>query len=184
MTAIVGYDLDQVRREWIGRVVATSAGRYPVEYDPIRRYCHMVGDRNPLFLDAEAARQGPHGEVIVPLPLVAYFAGNGPWPRRSTGPSLTRGFTYGIPTPGDRGINVSTAWEYLEPARVGDRLRAEVVITDISMKPLRLDPSAVRIVTETRVFNQHGALVTLGSNTVLVHRSPEHAAVAPNGEGQ
>jgi acyl dehydratase len=176
MTAVVDYDIDQVRQEWIGRVVATSSGRYPVEYDPIRRYCHMVGDANPLFLDPEAARAGPHGEVIVPLPLVAYFAGNGPWPRRSTGPSLTRGFTYGVPTPGDRGINLSTVWEYREPVRVGDHLRAEVIVTDISLRPIRIDPMAIQLMTETRVTNQHEALVTVGSNTVLVHRSPEDAA--------
>jgi hypothetical protein len=57
-------------------------------------------------------------------------------------------------------------------------LRAEVVVSDISIKPIRIDPMAVRIVTETRVSNQHGALVTRGSNAVLVHRSADQAAAA------
>jgi acyl dehydratase len=184
VTATVDYDLDQVRREWIGKVVATSSGRYPVEYDPIRRYCHMVGDSNPLFLDPELARKGPHGEVIVPLPLVAYFAGNGPWPRRSTSPTTTGGFTYGVPTPGDRGINMSTALEYVEPVRVGDHLRAQVLVADIFVKPIRIDAMAVWIVTETRISNQRDVLVVLANNTVLVHRSFPRNPVSANDEYQ
>jgi acyl dehydratase len=180
MTA-VAYDIEGVRREWAGKVVARSEGRYPVEYDPIRRYCHMVGDTNPLFLDPDLARQGPHGDVVVPLPLVAYFAGNGPWPRRSVGPSLARGFTYGVPTPGDRGINMSTVWNYLEPVRVGDRLRAEVRIGDVFVKPIRIDPLAVWIVTEIRVSNQRDAVVAVGGNTVVVHRSPDQVTATGAG---
>ena len=30
---------------------------YPVEYEPIRRYCLMVDDDNPLFLDPEYAKR-------------------------------------------------------------------------------------------------------------------------------
>ncbi len=60
------YDVDAVRAEWTGQVISTSEARYPVEHDPIRRHCHMVGDNNPLFLDPEAAARGPHGAVVVP----------------------------------------------------------------------------------------------------------------------
>jgi acyl dehydratase len=175
-----GYDVDAVRREWIGRSVAASVGRYPVEHDPIRRYCHMIGDMNPLFLDPEIASRGPHGRVIVPLPLVPYFAGNGPWPRRSEPGErkVAARFTYGVPTPGDRGLNLSTAWSYLVPVGVGDHLRAEVVIDDIFMKPVRLDPAAVWIVTRTDISNQDAETVVQSRNTVLVHRSPTEVHVA------
>lgn len=168
----VNYDIDGVRREWIGRVVATSTGRYPVEYDPIRRYCHMVRDTNPLFLDVEASRKGPHGEVIVPPTMIPYFAGNGPWPRREKTGSERPSFTHGVPTPGKLGINMRTAWKYLAPVRVGDRLHARTTITDIFVKPIRLDPAAVWIVTRTDIWNQHEELVAEGTNTVLAHRSP------------
>jgi acyl dehydratase len=167
-----GYDVARVRADWIGCVVASSQGRYPVEFDPIRRYCHMTGDTNPLFLDPDAAAQCPHGAVIAPLPLVAYFAGNGPWPRRDVNPTPS-GFTYGVPTPGDRGINMSVSWDYLEPARIGDRLRAEVRIADIFVKPIRLDPEAVWITTETQIFRHDNQLLVRIRNTVLVHRAPE-----------
>ena len=167
MTAADGYDIEAVRREWIGRVVASSQGRYPVEHDPIRRWCHMVGDTNPLHLDPDAG-------VVVPVPLVAYFAGAGPWPpRERTGP----GFTYGIPTPGDRGINLGTSWDYLEPVRVGDRLRAEVNVTDVYLKPIRLDPLAVWIVTTTEISRDDTVVMRI-TNTVVVHRSPAETGAA------
>jgi acyl dehydratase len=173
-----GYDLDAVRSNWIGRTVASSLGRYPVEHDPIRRYCHMVGDTNPLYLDPEIARTGPYGRVIVPLPLVPYFAGNGPWPRRPAqgAPRATARFTYGVPTPGDRGINMNTAWSYLQPVGVGDRLSAEVLIDDIYLKAVRLDPAAVWIVTLSSIRNQASQVVMETRNTVLVHRARTEGA--------
>jgi acyl dehydratase len=158
--------------------VATSRGRYPVEYDPIRRYCHMIGDTNPLHLDPATAAAGPHGDVIVPLPLVAYFAGNGPWPPRDGPTPATGGFTYGVPTPGDRGINMGVSWDYLEPVRIGDRLRAEVRVVDLYVKPIRLDPQAVWIVTETRLIRHDDVPVALVRNTLLVHRNPAQIAAA------
>jgi acyl dehydratase len=166
-----GFDVDQVRRDWVGRTVASSSGRYPVEHDPIRRYCHMVGDTNPLFLDPEAAARGPYGRVVCPLLLVPYFAGNGPWPRRKEVRNDSRGFTFGVPTPGDRGLNLNTVWTYRVPVGVGDRLRASVIITDIYVKAVRLDPEAVWIVTRHEIYEQDDRLVMEGANTVLVHRS-------------
>ena len=41
----VPYDLDSVRAEWIGERAPVTDGRYPVEYDPIRRRCRMVDDK-------------------------------------------------------------------------------------------------------------------------------------------
>jgi acyl dehydratase len=175
------YDVEAVREEFVGTLVSTSQARYPVEHDPIRRHCHMTGDRNPLYLDPEAAQAGPHGAVIVPpsmLPI--YFATGGPWPQRlpetdnGDDPANARpGFTFGVPTPGDRGINMSVEWDYLEPIRVGDRLRAQTRIADVFQKAITLDPAAVWIVVEASIFNQHDDVVARWRNTVLVHRSPQ-----------
>jgi acyl dehydratase len=172
------YDIDQVRTEWVGRVLDHSRGRYPVEHEPLRRQCHMVGDTNPLFLDPDVARDGPYGAVIAPPTfLIWQMASPGPWPRppRPSGPRRPA-FSFGIPTPGDRGINLSTAWEYLAPVRVGDHLEADRVVKDVYVKPIRLDPLAVWIVTEIRITNQDGECVAVGTNTLLVHRSPRQVA--------
>jgi acyl dehydratase len=175
------YDVAAVKREWVGKVVRQTRGRYPVEHDPIRRHCHMVGDSNPLFLDPTFAETGPYGAVIVPpTTLVAYFSGNGPWPPRPKvkGHRSGPGFASGVPTPGDRGINLKTAWEFFQPVRVGDWLSAEQVIADVFLRPIRLDPEAVCIVTDTEITNQRGEIVAINTNTVLVHRSPKQVAEA------
>jgi acyl dehydratase len=179
MTAASGFDLEKVREEHVGRTIGSSRGRYPVEHDPIRRHCHMVGDTNPLFLDEEFARQGPYGAVICPPTLISYFAGNGAWPpSESRGTGGRPGFTMGVPTPGDRGINMGIVWEYGDVVRVGDRLSSQTSIVDIFVKPIRLDPEAVWIVTETRIAKEDDTMVALGRNTVLIHRSPEQVAAA------
>lgn len=173
------YDIDAVRSAWIGKLISEAHGRYPVEHDPIRRHCHMTGDLNPAFLDPTAAAEGPYGAVISPPSMLpTYFAAGGAWPP----PVLSQGdddapiFTLGVPTPGDRGINMEVAWEFLEPVRVGDKLRLELRIADVFHKPIRLDEKAVWIVSETEFFNQHNAVVARWRNTVLVHRSPEQVS--------
>ncbi|MBK6740782.1 MAG: MaoC family dehydratase N-terminal domain-containing protein [Haliea sp.] len=170
------YDLEAVRAEWVGKLISAASGRYPVEYDPIRRHCHMVGDLNSAFLDPKIAKAGPYGAVISPPSMLpTYFAAGGPWPPleianiESDGPL----FTFGVPTPGDRGINMEVAWEFLEPIRVGDVLRLELRVADVFKKPIRLDPHAIWIVVETSFMNQHDSIVATWRNTMLVHRSPE-----------
>lgn len=170
------YDINRVRSDWIGVVVDRSVGRYPVEYDPIRRYCNMIHDLNALFLDPTAARGGPYGEVIAPGPLLPYFADGGPWPRKPKAGAGRPGWTYGVPTPGDRGINLEVAWEYRKPVRVGDRLSSETRIADVFLKPIKIDPEAVCIVTERRFENQHAEIVAACRNTLLVHRSKRQIA--------
>jgi acyl dehydratase len=83
-----------------------------------------------------------------------------------------------VPTPGDRGINLKTAWEFVQPVRVGDWLSAEQVIADVFLRPIRLDPEAVCIITDTEITNQRGEIVAINTNTVLVHRSPKQVAEA------
>jgi hypothetical protein len=46
------------------------------------------------------------------------------------------------------------------------------------MKPVRLDPAAVWIVTRTDISNQDAETVVQSRNTVLVHRSPTEVHVA------
>ena len=152
MVRVTGpYDIEAVRSEWIGRQTDIVRGRYPVEYDAIRRHCHMVEDANPLFLDPEYAKTTKWGAVIAPPVMTRYFAGAGVWPRTADPMRLM----VDVPTRGDRMINLNTEWEYLQPARVGDHLSVQMSILDVYEKSIRLDPRSVWIETEQRITNQH-----------------------------
>src|SRR3990172_160017 len=50
------YDIEAVRRQYIGTEIPQARGRYPVEYDAIPRHFHMLYNNNPLFLDPEYAK--------------------------------------------------------------------------------------------------------------------------------
>ncbi|MXY86274.1 MAG: MaoC family dehydratase [Chloroflexi bacterium] len=171
MVRVTGpYDVEAVRSEWIGQKTDVVPGRYPVEYDSIRRHCHMVEDTNPLFLDPEYGRQSEHGAVIAPPVMTRYFAGAGVWPPSSDNQGS---LLLSVPTRGERNINLNTEWEYLQPARVGDHLASQTEVTDIYEKSIKLDPRSVWVVTETRITNQDGELVAVGTNTLCTHRTPE-----------
>jgi len=155
-------------RKLIGTETKPAPGRYPVEYDPIRRYCHMCDDTNPLFLDPEYAKETRYGAVISPPLFIGNFAGPGIWPPAEEGQQLPH-----IPSPGNRAINLTTEYEFLKPVKVGDRLSVKSRIADVYIKPIRLDPKAFWIVTERIITNQNGEVVVIARNTGLRHRTPE-----------
>lgn len=85
--------------------------KFEVELEDILAYSQGIMDRNPLFNDPEAAKEGPFGEIIAhPLFLTqAVF-----WATGVDGPGSW------IKTPG--AINPGQKIEFLLPVRVGDVL--------------------------------------------------------------
>ena len=166
------YDLDTIRKKYIGMEFAASTGRYPVEYDPIRRHCHMVEDSNPLFLDPEYARNSHYGSVICPPSgwLAMYFASLGPWP------AAFESLVPMVPTPGNRIVNMSQDVEWFHPIKIGDRLSVHRRVVDIYKKSISIDPEAIWIVSESTISNQKNEITCTVRNTLLTHRTPEEVA--------
>ncbi|MBI3031468.1 MAG: MaoC family dehydratase N-terminal domain-containing protein [Candidatus Rokubacteria bacterium] len=156
----MGFDIARVKAAWEGHETTLTAGRYPIEFDPIRRHCHMVEDTNPLFLE-----QG-----ICPPVMVDYFASQGAWP---PGELDILGLIRQIPTPGDRLVNMNHEFEWFRTVRVGDRLTVSHKVVSVDVKPTRLDPLSVWIKTETRIVDERGETVALRWNQILIHRTPE-----------
>ncbi len=167
-----GYDIEAVRRKYIGFETAKARGRYPVEYDAIRRHCHMVDDNNPLFLDPEYAKTTAHGAVLCPPSgwLALYFASLGPWPA-----AFEPLFPI-VPTPGKRIVNMSQEVEWHCHIKAGDHLSVRRRIADVYQKAISIDPEAVWIVAEAFIENQDDELVCVVRNTMLTHRTPEEVA--------
>ena len=174
------YDLEKVRKEWLGEKAPKQVGRYPVEHDPIRRHEHMTRGKNPMFLDPDWCKENsPYGAVVAPPVMVDYFAGAGAWPREG---SFLEGRPLDVPTLGDRAINLNTEWEFIKPIKVGDHIWCQMEVADIFMKGIRLDPKAIWIINQTNYYNQDDELVAISRNTGLRHRSPEEVAADPDTE--
>ncbi|MEE8369173.1 MAG: MaoC family dehydratase N-terminal domain-containing protein [Dehalococcoidia bacterium] len=168
------YDIEAVRKKYIGYETALVRGRYPVEHDSIRRHCHMVDDNNPLFLDPEYAGKTSHEAVLCPPSgwLAHYFASLGPWP------AVFEPLFPIVPTPGKRIANMSQEVEWFGRVKVGDRLSVRRRVADIYQKAISLDPEAVWIVAEAIITNQREETVCVVRNTLLMHRTPEEVAAA------
>ena len=174
MSVAERYDIEAVRRQYIGTEIPQARGRYPVEYDAIRRHCHMVDDNNPLFLDPEYAKATEHGAVLCPPSgwLALYFASLGPWP------AVFEPVLPIVPTPGKRIVNMSQEVEWSARIKVGDHLSVRRRVADIFQKGISIDPEAVWIVAEAIITNQRGETVCAIRNTLLTHRTPEEVAAA------
>ena len=159
-------------RNLIGTETPPRRGPYPVEYYPIRRTCHMVGDHNPLFLDPEYAKKTRYGAVTCPPAMVNHFSGPGAWPHSMMESMIT------VPTAGKRAINLTVEAEWFKPVRVGDWLSEKHRLADVYIKPIRLDPKAFWTVQERIISNQDGEVVCIERNTGVQHRTPEQIAEA------
>jgi len=167
------YDIEEVRRKYIGFETAVAKGRYPVEHDTIRRHCHMVDDNNPLFLDPEYAKKTSHGAVLCPPSgwLALYFASLGPWP------AVFEPLFPIVPTPGKRIVNMSQEVEWPARIKAGDHLSVRGRVADVYQKAISLDAEAVGIVAEAIISNQRGETVCVIRNTMLTHRTPEEQVI-------
>ena len=166
-------------KKFIGVESPVLSGRYPVEYDPIRRYCAAADDDNPLFLDPGYAATTRYGDVICPPLFVGYFAVPNGWPPVSDAPDEQNGAgtlwasAPKVPTPGTRPINLSTEYELLRPVKVGERLSVSTRFADVYIKPIRIDENAFWRVTERTIRTADGEVVAIIRNTGITYKEPE-----------
>ena len=172
-------------RGQIGRESAVRWARYPVEHEPIRRWCHMVECNQPLYLDPAYAASTRFGRVVCPPLMIPIFATLGlPSRPSSSGPAIDwpplapegRADDVDPPTAGTRSINLGGTLEFRERVFVGDRLGSKVRLVDVYVKRIKIDPEAFWIVTETLYLNQHERVVAVNDKTLIRHRDRDQIA--------
>lgn len=123
-------------RAEVGRAGTPQPARDPVNLSTIRAWCDAISDNNPLYIDADAAADGPHGEVVAPPAMLnvwtmAGLMSGAPIPRD---PNEPRGKAYELLDragfPGVVAVNSDLTFDrYL---RLGEHITATTRLVDVS----------------------------------------------------
>jgi acyl dehydratase len=151
-------------RALVGKVVARQQGT--VERKEAQRFAAAVGDLNPLYFDADAARAQGHAGLLAPpmfLPHVLLDVTRLDALREDGIPRDAGG---DVPLRADRLMAGGEEYEFLAPLHVGDTLTAETRIASIEEKSGRSGPF-VLLTRETHYTNQEGQLVARGRFSVI-----------------
>jgi acyl dehydratase len=151
---------DEVR-SWIGRTTELVPLPEEISASDVRRYVEATGDRNPLWLDDDAARStGYRARILPPMMLIDLT-----WRLKNTESGR---LTDRIPLPASYvdTRNADTEMEWLDPVYIGDRLSIRHRIRDIVARPGRRG-LGIYITRETEYVRQDGHLVARVLQTVV-----------------
>jgi len=133
-----------------------------VERGAIKRFCEAVGDSNPLFTDAEYAKNGPYGNVICPP---GFFG----WPTKPVAtmsePQATMVAEFaksGFPGLLDGAID----YEFYMPVYPGDVLVSSAKIVDVYEREVKSGKSLFGVI-EIIYINQNGDMVCRVRRTLI-----------------
>ena len=137
-----------------------------VEAGAIKRFCQAVGDSNPLFIDAEHAKNGPHGGVICPPGFFGWPAKPAPMFSGPMASMMGEFAKAGFPGVLDGGID----FEFFQPIHPGDVLVSSAKIADIYEREGKTGKSLFGVI-ETTYTNQNGDVVARGRMTLIGRQS-------------
>ncbi|MGH2662307.1 MAG: OB-fold domain-containing protein [Actinomycetota bacterium] len=152
--------LDRLR-SFVGKEAGSPlVARDPVNEAMIRHWCDAVGDRNPLYTDADVAARSVHGGIVAPPTMLQAWT--------------MRGFVNGGPGPGapmprllevldEAGftsvVAVSSEQEYVRYLRPGDAITATTIVEDVSEEKRTALGSGHFVTTRIRYTDQRGDVV-------------------------
>ncbi|WP_017593331.1 MaoC family dehydratase N-terminal domain-containing protein [Nocardiopsis potens] len=152
-----------INRELLGREYP-SPEPYEVTRGKIREFAEAIGDANPVYTDAEAARKAGHPDVVAPptFPIILSMAGAG---QAVTDPEL--GLDFSMVVHGEQ------RFRYSRPVVAGDLVRSVTRITEI--KSL----AGNELVTlESEISDLDGEHVVTAVNMLVVRGGAEEAGSA------
>jgi acyl dehydratase len=139
-----------LNRDFIGRSFPPSEP-YEVSRVKIREFAQAIGDPNPIYRDAEAAKAAGHPDVIAPptFPIVVSLGSPA-----LADPDL--GLNYAMVVHGEQ------RFEYTRPMRAGD-----VVVTTSKITEIKSVGNNEKMVVETDIKTVEGELVCTTYNTII-----------------
>jgi acyl dehydratase len=132
-----------------------------VERGAIRRYADAIDDSNPLFRDAEYAKNSRYGEVICPP---GFFG----WPLKGAGLEQMMGMLMPamMKTGLFRILDGGVDYEFFLPIRAGDVLTSWGKIADIREREGKSGKMLFTTLEQT-YLNQNGDLVAKSRATII-----------------
>jgi acyl dehydratase len=141
-----------LNRDFIGRT--TSAGEtFEVTRNDIRRFALAIGDRNPAYLDPEAAKALGHRDVVAPPTFLITASTGEPGGGFITDPDL--GLNYAMVVHGEE------RFAFHRPVYAGDLLDTVTTISDIR------DAGRNELMTLVSEVTSNGEKVATVTNTIV-----------------
>jgi acyl dehydratase len=139
-------ELERLRAK-LGQRMEISEPPYLTEVtrDAIRHWATATGDRNPLYLDEDYAKQSPLGGLTAPPCMLYAFS------------RISIGYRGGLP--GVHSMFGGSHWRWREPARLGDQVSAEVTFKDLIELPSRFANRMFKQVSDIRFVTGDGRVV-------------------------
>jgi acyl dehydratase len=143
-----------LNRDYIGRTFPAERP-YEVSREKVRDFAEAIGDDNPVYRDAEAAKAAGHPDVIAP-------------PTFAIAVTLKTGSAAALSGQGDLGLNFALVvhgeqkFTHHRPIRVGDTLVGASTVSDIR------DAGRNELMTiATELRTEAGELVCTAENTLV-----------------
>jgi acyl dehydratase len=123
-----------------------------------RRFALAADDRNPLYLDEEAARAAGYPTTLVPPMFLGWALGRLRPVQDLRRDGLYRGEGKGVTLNVKRVMFGGEEWEFLAPVLAGETITAQTVLVGLEEKEGRSGPFVLQT-TETTYTNQDGRVV-------------------------
>jgi uncharacterized OB-fold protein/acyl dehydratase len=181
-------ELEQKLAGYVGvQIGPPEVGRDPVNEAMIRQWCDAMGDRNPVYADADAARESVHGGLVAPptmlqawiLPGLEMALGeDDPHDKQKELHRLLSEAGYsGV-------VATDCEQEYVRYLRPGDRISAVTVIEDISEQKATALGIGYFINTRTTFRDCDGDELGWMTFRVLKYQPAEQPAAAKSDSAQ
>jgi acyl dehydratase len=141
-----------LNRDFIGRS-ARSKEPFEVTRNDIRRFALAIGDRNPAYLDPEAAKALGHRDVVAPPTFLITASTGEPGGGFITDPDL--GLNYAMVVHGEE------RFAFHRPVYAGDLLYTVTTISDIR------DAGRNELMTLVSEVTSNGEKVATVTNTIV-----------------